>query len=84
MLCCVPALLCSQVVLEDVISRPESFSGEVLLRTRRRLGLSEVVAGGMHLDIYQLAIQVTFCPALLVLFLLLLSRALLSATLQVV
>lgn len=48
----------SQSVLEDVISRPESFSGEVLLRTRRRLGVSEVVAGGMHLDIYQSAIQV--------------------------
>ncbi|CAM9275179.1 unnamed protein product [Ectocarpus fasciculatus] len=48
---------CYQSVLEDVISRPESFSGEVLLRTRRRLGVSEVVAGGMHLDIYQSAIQ---------------------------
>ncbi|CAM9461525.1 unnamed protein product, partial [Ectocarpus sp. 8 AP-2014] len=48
---------CYQSVLEDVTSRPESFSGEVLLRTRRRLGVSEVVAGGMHLDIYQSAIQ---------------------------
>lgn len=46
-----------------MISRPENFSGEVLLRTRRRLGVSEVVAGGMHLDIYQLAIQVSTCPA---------------------
>lgn len=54
----------SQSVLEDVTSRPESFSGEVLLRTRRRLGVSEVVAGGMHLDIYQSAIQVAdFCYA---------------------
>lgn len=49
-----------KMVLEDVISRPESFSGEILLRTRRRLGISEVVAGGMHLDIYQLAIQVKY------------------------
>lgn len=38
--------------------RPDNFSGEVLLRTRRRLGVSEVVAGGMHLDVYQAAIQV--------------------------
>lgn len=57
---------CPKVALEDVITRPENFSGEVLLRTRRRLGISEVVAGGMHLDIYQLAIQVTACPARLV------------------
>lgn len=42
-----------------MVSRPESFSGEVLLRTRRRLGVSEVVAGGMHLDMYQTAIQVS-------------------------
>lgn len=41
------------------MQRPESFSGEILLRTRRRLGVSEVVAGGMHLDIYQRAIQVS-------------------------
>lgn len=47
-----------QTILEDVILRPESFSGEILLHTRRRLGVSEVVAGGMHLDIYQSAIQV--------------------------
>lgn len=44
-------------MLKDVVSRPESFSGEVLLRIRRRLGVSEVVAGGMHLDVYQSAIQ---------------------------
>lgn len=53
------AIRASQDVLDDVISRPENFSGEVLLRTRRRLGISEVVAGGMHLDIYQSAIQVS-------------------------
>lgn len=47
-----------KTVLDDAVSRPESFSGEVLLRTRRRLGVSEVVAGGMHLDMYQTAIQV--------------------------
>ena len=51
---------CLQAVLEDVISWPESFSGDVLLRTRRSLGVSEVVSGGMHLDIYQSAIQVIF------------------------
>lgn len=51
-------LVALQAVLEDVIARPESFSGDVLLRTRRRLGVSEVVSGGMHLDIYQSAIQV--------------------------
>lgn len=48
----------SQAVLEGVVLRPERFSGELLLRTRRRLGVSEVVAGGMHLDVYQSAIQV--------------------------
>lgn len=68
--CCGPSiLLTTQVVLEDVISRPENFSGEVLLRTRRRLGISEVVAGGMHLDVYQLAIQVTTISSLLLLYL---------------
>ncbi|CAN0077716.1 unnamed protein product, partial [Sphacelaria rigidula] len=46
-----------QTVLDDVVSRPESFSGDMLMRTRRRLGVSEVVAGGMHLDMYQTAIQ---------------------------
>ncbi|CAN0420386.1 unnamed protein product, partial [Discosporangium mesarthrocarpum] len=46
-----------KAVLDDVVARPESFSGEVLLRTRRRMGVSEVVAGGMHLDVYQGAIQ---------------------------
>lgn len=56
-----PIVLSSQMVLEDVISRPENFSAEALLRTRRRLGVSEVVAGGMHLDIYQSAIQVMYC-----------------------
>lgn len=53
----IASLLALQSVLKDVVSRPESFSGEVLLRTRRRLGVSEVVAGGMHLDVYQSAIQ---------------------------
>ncbi|CAM9327973.1 unnamed protein product, partial [Scytosiphon promiscuus] len=46
-----------KVVLEDVTSQPDRFSAEALLRTRRRLGVSEVAAGSMHLDIYQTAIQ---------------------------
>lgn len=57
-----------KTVLDDVVSRPESFSGDMLMRTRRRLGVSEVVAGGMHLDMYQTTIQVG-TPAVFVLVL---------------
>lgn len=56
--CVPPSHARLQAVLDEVISRPENFSGEMLLKTRRRMGLSEVVAGGMHLDMYQAAIQV--------------------------
>ncbi|CAM9530507.1 unnamed protein product, partial [Phaeothamnion confervicola] len=39
-------------ILDDVTLQPAAYSAEVLLRTRRRLGISEAVAGGMHLDAF--------------------------------
>ncbi len=43
--------------LQEMLDNPDAFSGEVLLRMRRELGVSDVAAGAMHLDVYQSRIE---------------------------
>eukprot|EP00612_Vaucheria_litorea_P008167 CAMPEP_0171470436 /NCGR_PEP_ID=MMETSP0946-20130122/153_1 /TAXON_ID=109269 /ORGANISM="Vaucheria litorea, Strain CCMP2940" /LENGTH=842 /DNA_ID=CAMNT_0011999825 /DNA_START=373 /DNA_END=2901 /DNA_ORIENTATION=- len=40
-------------LIKKVIENPSEFNAEALMRTRRKLGISEVVSGGMHLSKYQ-------------------------------
>ncbi len=43
--------------LQEMLEKPDAFSGEVLLRMRKGLGVSDVAAGAMHLDVYQSRIE---------------------------
>eukprot|EP01084_Bolivina_argentea_P164390 285799_1 len=43
--------------LQEMLENPDAFSGEVLLRMRKGLGVSDVAAGAMHLDVYQSRIE---------------------------
>ncbi len=43
--------------LQRMLENPDAFSGEVLLRMRKGLGVSDVGAGAMHLDVYQSRIE---------------------------
>jgi hypothetical protein len=44
-------------VLGEMLQSPDLFSGEVLLRARRSLGITDVMAGALHLDTYHAYIQ---------------------------
>ncbi len=43
--------------LQEMLENHDAFSGEVLLRMRKGLGVSDVAAGAMHLDVYQSRIE---------------------------